>query len=616
MFQKQTLLKALEHLQKMIKGRFSSQGFIAYPLECDITISAETILLMHAIDWLDLNLQQRLCDYIQSRIVDDGWQLYPEGPYDLSASIKGYFALKCVGIDPGEPFMERIAKKIRLHGGLKNANVFTRCTLATFGCLNFDDVPWMPIEMILQPRWSPFHLSRFSYWARVVVIPLSITITHKFSALNPKKITLDELLVPLSILPPKGLKRFFFYLDRHGRKLDRLIPSWVRSYAEKKALDWIMQHDNGVDGLGGIYTAMDYQIKALLSLGFSIDHEMIQNAIRAIKNLEVRTENQYFIQPCISVVWDTAIATHGLIQGGLDNNMDTVQRALEWLESKQLRKIKGDWSFERPSLKGGGWAFQFNNPFYPDLDDTAIAAWAMVLVDKDRFHQSIHYAKRWLQGMQSKNGGFAAFNADQMYPYLNLIPFADHQALQDPPTEDVTGRVLAFFGELNDPSLQNTIIAAVNFLRNNQREDGSWWGRWGTNYLYGTFCALVGLSKVKMSLSDSMIEKGVRFILDRQHSDGGWGESCDSYQEKRYVKSGSSRFHTAIAIIALIHCGLWDHVAVKKGIEYLVDQKNPLKDPLFNAPGFPRVFYLKYHGYDETFVLWALGLYSKHLENY
>ena len=274
-----------------------------------------------------------------------------------------------------------------------------------------------------------------------------------------------------------------------------MIPKNLRSYAERLALKWIKEHDNKEDGLGGIYTAMEYEIKALLSLGYSIEHPLIQKAIQAIKRLEVREGSYSYMQPCISPVWDTSIAMHAL-RYTLQKSIEPMYKGLDWLASKQLINIPGDWSLDRPNLKGGGWAFQFNNPFYPDLDDTAMCAWAMAAIDPQRYKNNIEFAKNWLIGMQSKNGGFAAFSVDQNFDYLNLIPFADHGALLDPPTEDVTGRVLSFFGLLNQKELGESIDKAVEYLKKIQNSDGSWWGRWGTNYLYGTFSALVGLMPV------------------------------------------------------------------------------------------------------------------------
>ncbi len=596
--------KALTHQDR--------EGYFIYPLECDSTISSETILLMHAIGWHEEELEKRLACYLRKTIVEDGWVRYPGGPYDLSASIKSYFALKCSGESKDLLYMQAIAQKIREHGGLKMANVFTRCTLAQFRQIGFKHVPWMPVEMILQPKWSWFNLHKFAYWARAVVVPLCVTMTRKFEAINPKKIDLKELHVQSVHLKPKGLKGLFFLLDKIGRNLDWMIPKNLRSYAERLALKWIKEHDNKEDGLGGIYTAMEYEIKALLSLGYSIEHPLIQKAIQAIKRLEVREGNFSYMQPCISPVWDTSIAMHAL-RYTLQKSKDPLYKGLDWLALKQLINVPGDWSLDRPNLKGGGWAFQFNNPFYPDLDDTAMCAWAMAAIDPERYKDNIEFAKNWLIGMQSKNGGFAAFSVDQNFDYLNLIPFADHGALLDPPTEDVTGRVLSFFGLLNRKELCESIEKAVEYLKKIQNPDGSWWGRWGTNYLYGTFSAILGLKQVGLTKDEPFIQKAIEYLLKQQNPDGGWGESCDSYQvkEKNLTKESSSLFHTAIVLIALLSA---DHIfekQIERGIQYLLQRKSSWKDEHFNAPGFPRIFYLKYHGYEILFPLWALGLYKE-----
>jgi squalene-hopene/tetraprenyl-beta-curcumene cyclase len=614
-------------IQELIDKTLSSQkseGYLVYPLECDSTITSEAILLMHAIDLRDLELEKRLAQYLKNTLVENGWNRYPEGPYDLSASIKAYYALKCAQESPQSPYMQAIANKIRLHGGLRAANVFTRYTLVQFGQLDKTEAPWMPVEMILQPRWSPFSVEKFAYWAKAVVIPLCVTVTRNFRAKNPLQIGVEELLVTKDTPFPRGLKGLFFLLDKAGRSIDTWIPQKLRRFAEKKALEWILRHDNKEDGLGGIYTAMEYEVKALLSLGYSLEDPLVQKALEAIRRLEVRVDTMSFMQPCVSPVWDTSIAMHAL-RYLVEPNSTPLQKGLDWLSKKQLIGIKGDWSLSRPDLKGGGWAFQYNNPFYPDLDDTAMCAWAMIVVDEMRYRKNIDAALEWLLGMQSKEGGFAAFSIDQNFDYLNLIPFADHGALLDPPTEDVTGRVLSFFGEVRRRSfcadkknqekakkqLDKSIEKAIDYLKKTQKKDGSWWGRWGTNFLYGTFSALTGLAHVDQDMSEDWIQKGLAALLNRQNPDGGWGETCDSYNSGEYLSAKSSLFHTSIVLIALIYCGKVTSKEVERGIEFLLSRKENWKDTHFNAPGFPRVFYLKYHGYETLFPLWALGLYRE-----
>ncbi|MFZ4772800.1 MAG: squalene--hopene cyclase [Chlamydiia bacterium] len=601
----------VQELLTNVLKRQSEEGFLVYPLECDSTITAEMILLMHTIDWYDRPLEKRLVEYLKRTLVDDGWVQYPGGPYDLSASIKAYFALKCAGESFEEPYMRAVAKKIRAHGGLRKANVFTRCTLAQFGQLSFKEVPWMPVELILHPKWSPFNVHKFSYWARVVIVPLTIVMTRQFKAKNPKNISVQELFVDLKVEKPKGKKRFFQLLDEFSRFVSACTPKWIHAFAEKKALEWIKERHNNIDGLGGIYTAMEYEIKALLAVGHPIDDPSIQQAIEAIRFLEHKEARYSYMQPCVSPVWDTAIAMHALRYHQDKIPSDSISKGLDWLVSKQLIHVPGDWSIDRPKLEGGGWAFQFNNPFYPDLDDTAMCGWAMATMDPKRYSNSIEKAKNWLLGMQSKNGGFAAFNIDQTFYYLNSIPFADHGALLDPPTEDVTGRVLSFFGALNDPALNPAVKKAVNYLKASQQPDGSWWGRWGTNYLYGTFSVITGLMQIGASSHEPWIQRGIEFLFSRQNPDGGWGESCNSYIEGREKeKAPSSLFHTAIVLIALFYAKQGEREEVKKGVKYLLSRKENPIDEEFNAPGFPRVFSLKYHGYQTLFPLWALGLYQ------
>ncbi len=610
----QTLIDAhIKQLLAKVLARQDEAGFFVYPLECDTTITAERILLMHAIDLIDTALQKRLASYLKKQVVGAGWVQYPGGPYDLSASIKAYFALKCAGESADDPLMQVIAEKIRQKGGLRCANVFTRCILAQFGQLSFQETPWMPVELILQPNWSPFSIYKFSCWARAVVVPLSIVMCRKFRANNPSQVDLKELFSVQSVASPsiwgfKWKKGLFYLVDQLGRKLEWLIPAKVRKLAEEKSLEWILQHNNQEDGLGGIYTAMEYEIKALIALGRPLSDPYIQKALEAIRRLEIDDQESTYMQPCVSPVWDTAIAMHAL---RYTEEKTAIRKGIEWLVSKQLIGILGDWGVNRPGLKGGGWAFQFNNSFYPDLDDTAMCGWAMALIDRKKTDRNIEAAKNWIVGMQSKNGGFAAFNADQNFDYLNLIPFADHGALVDPSTEDVTGRVLSFLGVLNDPTLDSIIQKGVEYLKKMQQPDGSWWGRWGSNYLYGTFSALVGLIQAKVDLHDPVVQKAIRYLLAQQNLDGGWGESCDSYQAALKTTVPSTLFHTSIALIALLSADFGLSDSVERGIEYLLSRGPEAQDIDFNAPGFPRVFYLKYHGYQQLFPLWALNFYKK-----
>jgi squalene-hopene/tetraprenyl-beta-curcumene cyclase len=390
----------------------------------------------------------------------------------------------------------------------------------------------------------------------------------------------------------------------------------VRTRATQRALDWVLERLNGEDGLGAIFPAMVNALETMVILGFAEDDPRRITAKRALQKLLVIGPASAYCQPCVSPVWDTALAALAMQEDGSGAARDASVRALDWLKSKQLDDEPGDWRTERPDLKGGGWPFQFGNAHYPDLDDTAVVAWAM--------HQSHNYAGysenvtralNWLVGMQSKNGGFASFDADNTYYYLNAIPFADHGALLDPPTSDVTARVVTALARIGRPEDKVPLERAIHYLRAEQEPDGSWFGRWGTNYIYGTWSVLSALAQAGIPEHDEAVRRAVAWLKDRQNPDGGWGESNDSYYpELRATATGvaSTPHQSAWALLALLAAGEAQSDAVACGVEYLrrAQRSDGLwGDPNFTAPGFPRVFYLKYHGYCAYFPLWALAAY-------
>ena len=521
------------------------------------------------------------------------------------------------------PHMRKARDYILSQGGVAKANVFTRIALATFKLLPWRGVPYIPAEIMLLPRWFPFHLTKVSYWSRTVMVPLFILCTLKAEAKNPKNINLNELYVN----PPELeynyfakndlIDRLFLLLDRAGKSCDRFIPTRVRNKALKKAENWIIERLNGEDGIGGIMPAMTAAYQALLLLGYDHDNEHVKTAKQAIdKLLVVRTHDAY-CQPCLSPVWDTGLAILALQQSDMQANKDAINQGIQWLLSKQLSNEPGDWQDMRPGLAGGGWAFQFENPHYPDVDDTAVVGYALHLMNDSSLNEPILRAANWIAGMQSSNGGWGAFDAENTHYALNHIPFADHGALLDPPTVDVSARCIMFLARLVDqhPEFQPVIDRAIKYLRDEQEADGCWFGRWGTNYIYGTWSVLVALAEVGISKDDPMLVTGAKWLLNTQKEDGGWGEDNYSYHDpaergRYYI---STTFHTAWALLGLNAVGYANTPEVKAGVDFLMrkQQENGVwDDPCFTAPGFPRVFYLKYHGYDKFFPLWALADYK------
>ena len=408
------------------------------------------------------------------------------------------------------------------------------------------------------------------------------------------------------------LARAFLLADRLGRITEPLIPRRMRENATRRAEEWMLERLNGEDGLGAIFPAMVNALEAMTILGYPRDDIRRETAKRALQKLLVVGHSSAYCQPCVSPVWDTALASLAMEETADPAATAAATRALDWLQTEQILDAPGDWRVNRPGLAGGGWAFQFANPHYPDLDDTAVVAWAMHQAhNSNDYRDSVRRALDWLVGMQSKNGGFAAFDADNMYFSFNCIPFADHGALLDPPTSDVTGRVVMALALIGRPQDAAALTRAVAYLRAEQEPDGSWYGRWGTNYIYGTWSVLTALAQAGLDAQDPVVRRAVEWLKRRQNADGGWGESNDSYARAN-ANFASTPYQTAWALLALMAAGEVGADAVRRGVDQLLrtqESDGLWADPSFTAPGFPRVFYLKYHGYSGYFPLWALATF-------
>jgi squalene-hopene/tetraprenyl-beta-curcumene cyclase len=622
-----SLDKALRAARSALAAEQRDSGYWAFELEADCTIPAEYIMMLHYLGELDPPLEAKLAAYLRERQAQHGgWPLYLGGDLDLSCTVKAYFALKLAGDSPDAPHMARARAAILERGGAARANVFTRIALALFGELPWRGVPYIPVEIMLMPRWFPFNIHRVSYWSRTVMVPLFILTTYKPLARNPRNIHIRELF---TVAPEKErnyfrrssghagpLDKAFLLLDHCARHIDRLIPKAMRRRATRRAEAWILERLNGEDGLGAIFPAMVNALEAMLLLGYPREDARVLTAKRALEKLLVVGPASAYCQPCVSPIWDTGLAVLALQAEGGSAAAVSGERALQWLQTQQVLAGPADWQVSRPSLPPGGWAFQFGNSFYPDLDDTAVVVWGMCQShDSGRYTGNIHRALDWLVGMQSSNGGFAAFDVDNTHYNLNHIPFADHGALLDPPTSDVTARVVTALAVAGRPGDKPAMERAIAFLRKEQEADGSWFGRWGTNYIYGTWSVLVALASAHVGPEDEAVRRGVKWLLGRQNADGGWGESNDSYSQPQCPPMVSTAYQTAWALLALIASGEAGSEAVRAGVDYLLrtQQSNGLwSDPSFTAPGFPRVFYLKYHGYCAYFPLWALAAYRSH----
>ena len=643
-------------------GLQNADGHWVFELEADATIPAEYVLLRHYLgEPRDAEIERKIGVYLR-RIqspTHHGWGLFHGGAFDVSASVKAYFALKMIGDSIDAPHMVQARTAIHKAGGAAAAYVFTRIPLALFGAGPWSAVPTLPVELILLPRWFPVHLSKMSYWARTVIVPLLVLAAKKPVARNPSGVLVDELyttkrakLVSKAAGTKQAWTTFFNGLDVVLKGVEPLWPKGTRQRAIDACVTFVTERLNGVDGLGAIYPAMANSVMMFDCLGYPEDHPARALARESVEKLLVVKDDEAYCQPCVSPVWDTALASHAMLEVGGEEAEARAAAGLAWLKPLQVLDVKGDWAEEKPDVRPGGWAFQYNNAHYPDLDDTAVVVMAMDRAKDlvaspspsgeglgwgrsahstqgdvgtvpppapplkgrgDGYEEAIARGVEWTVGLQSKDGGWGAFDADNSYHYLNNIPFADHGALLDPPTSDVTARVvsmLAQLGETDTPRMK----AALAFLEKEQMPDGSWFGRWGVNYIYGTWSVLCALNAAGLDAKHPMVRKGADWLIHIQNLDGGWGEDCESYalDYKGYTPAPSTASQTGWALLALMAAGKVDHPAVERGIRHLIATQ--AADGLwgqekYTGGGFPRVFYLRYHGYPAYFPLWAVARY-------
>jgi len=605
-------------------------GHFVFELEADATIPSEFVLLKHYLgEPEDLELERKIGVYLR-RIQGEhgGWPLYHGGAFDISASVKAYFCLKMIGEPLDEPVMTRARDAIRANGGALAVNVFTRIQLALYGDMAWSEIPVMPPEIIMLPRWFPITLGKMSYWARTVIVPLLVLQATQPMAVNRRGVHVPELFENVIPVPrtSKGanLKKTwivgFNAIDVVLKALQPVWPKGLRKRAIDRCRDWVVERLNGEDGLGAIYPAMANSVMMFAVLGYAEDHPHRAIARKSVENLLVVKDHETYCQPCVSPVWDTALAAHALMEAGSAEAEAKAKEALAWLKPLQVLDVMGDWAEEKPDVRPGGWAFQYRNDHYPDLDDTAVVAMAMDrartrLGSGEVYDEAIDRSVEWTAGLQSKNGGWAAFDADNTYHYLNNIPFADHGALLDPPTVDVAARCVSLLAQLGERAqTSDRLKRALDYLEAEQEQDGSFWGRWGVNYIYGTWSALCAFNAAGLTHQAPVVRKACDWLIAIQNPDGGWGESCDSYDlaYKGYEPAPSTSSQTAWALLGLMAAGLVDHPAVARGVAWLEATQGEdglWPEEYFTGGGFPRVFYLRYHGYRKFFPLWAAARY-------
>ena len=612
------LRQSIDRAGDALARRQHPDGHWLFELEADATIPAEYVLLEHFLDRIDEPLEAKIGVYLRSiQGAHGGWPLFHDGAFNVSASVKAYYALKAIGDDPDAPHMRRAREAILAAGGAERTNVFTRAQLALFGQVPWRAVPVMPLEIMHLPLWFPFHLSKVSYWSRTVVVPLLVLMARRPIARNPRGVGIAELFrtppdrVRDWIRGPyrSGWGRFFKVVDR----LLRWLPDRRSNSAVAKAVAFVTERLNGTDGLGGIYPAIANSVMMFDTLGYAPDHPAVVLAWRAVRKLLVVEPDKAYCQPCLSPVWDTGLAGHAMAEVGV-----ATDSACDWLRARQILDVAGDWAVRRPGLRPGGWAFQYENPHYPDVDDTAMVGLLLHRNGDPAHAESIARAREWIVGMQSTgggklDGGWGSFEPENTHLYLNHIPFADHGALLDPPTGDVTARCVSFLAQTGMANDDPVMRRALDFLRREQEPDGSWFGRWGTNYIYGTWSVLCALNAVGMGPDDASVRRAIDWLVSVQRDDGGWGEDEESYggaPPGRYKESTPSQ--TAWAVLGLMAAGAVEHPAVARGIAWLTAAQRAdgeWGELPYTAVGFPRVFYLRYHGYRLYFPLLALARY-------
>lgn len=590
-------------------------------LEGDTILESEYILLMA---FLEREGEEDCQD--AGRSIEDqalpggGWAIYPGGPADISATVKAYFALKLLGRDVESPVLRKAREVVLSLGGARKSNSFTRFYLALLGQFPYSGCPSVPPELMLLPRWFPVHLGEMSSWTRTIVVPLSIVSACKPVRKVPehrgiRELFLDDPFAPCWPATPTrhwlGWTNFFLGLDWLVKKCEPYLGP-IRRKALDSSLTWMRERFVDSDGLGAIFPPMIYTVVALRCMGVADDSHEMAWALKQIDDLKVRGRHRVWLQPCLSPVWDTALSLNALAECGHRADGMAVASANEWLAKLEVTR-RGDWADRLPGMEPGGWFFEYRNAFYPDTDDTAMVLMALARTCSTRGEGQparIRRAIRWLISMQNSDGGWAAFDRDIVRDFLTKVPFADHNAMLDPSCPDITARVLEALSEfgmtLGDPACDK----AVAFIRHTQEESGAWIGRWGVNYLYGTWQVLVGLEKIGVSPGDPMVRRAGAWLRSAQQPCGGWGETCASYDDPSLAGKGEpTASQTAWAIMGLLAAG--DRgPALRAGLEWLASRQLPAGDwgeEPFTGTGFPKVFYLKYHYYRLYFPLMALA---------
>jgi squalene-hopene/tetraprenyl-beta-curcumene cyclase len=622
---------AIERSQQYLLSQQKPEGYWIGELMVDATLVADTIAYHHWNGKVDAQWQRKAVNHIFSmQLPDGGWNIYYGGPSEVNATIKGYLALKLAGVPVTDPRMLR-AREVALNfGGVPRMNTFSKLYLALLGLFPWDYVPTIPCEVILIGKWFYVNFNEMSSWSRSMLVPLAIINHYKPTRLLKKNININELYPEgiherdLALAPdPERItwRNFFLWLDRVHKFAEWFAGHNIhpfRKRALRRAEQWMLERFEGSDGLAAIFPAMLNSLIALKALGYPDDHPQVMRAERELKKLEHETEQSVRIEPCFSPVWDTAIVNMCLSESGVPANHPALKRATEWLMTKEIR-FRGDWQYKNPAkVEPSGWVFEFENKWNPDVDDTAMVLLALRKVptdDRQKRDECFQRGLKWMLAFQCKDGGWAAFDKDCTKGVLEKVPFADHNAMLDPECADITARILELLGyegwSVEHPQVQK----ALRFIHEHQEEDGSWYGRWGVNYIYGTWQVLRGLRALNLNMSEPWLTKARAWLESVQHDDGGWGERCNTYDDPVFKGQGpSTASQTAWAVMGLCTFDDPDRPSLRRGIEYLIRTQNPdgsWTEHETTGTGFPKVFYLKYDMYRNSWPLLAMATYRK-----
>jgi squalene-hopene/tetraprenyl-beta-curcumene cyclase len=608
--------EALQRAIDWLLAEQSPEGWWSGELETNVTMTAEHVLLFRFLGLPLDGIKEGAKKHILHHQRGDGsWALYYDGPADLSTTIEAYVALKLLGLDPSSEPMQKALAVIHRAGGVANARVFTKIWLALFGKYPWKGVPSLPPELVYFPLWMPFNLYDFACWARGTVAPLTIVVSKRPT--RELGIDIDEIILPgteneLSRVRGSG---WLMFVEKLQKLYERLPVQPFRVKAQKRVAHWIVERQEADGSWGGIQPPWVYSLIALDLMGYSLDHPVMRKGIGGFDRFIIDSDDGakgWRFQACMSPVWDTAWAVRALALAGLDRTHPAMQRAVQWMLDEQIPDLApGDWRMKCDETRGNGWAFEFDNDAYPDIDDTTIVALALIEGGEPaKIADSIRRAKFWTLAMRSKNGAWAAFDRDNTRELLYRMPFSDFGAMIDPPTEDVTAHVLEMLAAMGAAEGDPYVARGLDYLRETQKPDGSWFGRWGVNYVYGTWCVISALAA--LDAGADMVERAAAWLIGKQNPDGGWGESCHSYVDPTFAGIGrSTASQTAWAVNALQLAGLPQHPSVQRGLAFLRATQLPngtWNEPECTGTGFPRDFYINYHLYRHLFPLMALAV--------